>query len=178
MTDPAQRRALHSPAIVVGLGKFGAGVAERLVAERTREAALVPGDGPLVGHELTAICSSTLEGEDGDPEALSTRVIVAARRALAHARLVPLRDEAGLEQPGRLVILVCAHLEEASVREHLGTLLAAIERRLLAELGPIFESFRTGTRRNGVVLPLLAMPHPPAYSEGRAVVDAVRSLVQ
>jgi hypothetical protein len=177
MTDLVQRRALQSPAIVVGLGAFGTEVAERLVDEREREAALVRGDAS-VGHELTAIGVPRLgEGDAGDPEALSARVIAAARSALAHDRLVPLRDEAGLEQPGRLLILVFAHLEESAVREHLSPVLASIEQRLLGELGPIFESFRRGSRRNGVVLPLLAMPHPPAFEQGDEVVDAARSLV-
>jgi hypothetical protein len=180
MTDPSQRRALHSPAIVVGLGAFGTSVAQRLVEERERELALVWGDAPVVGHELAAICVPSLGANDSndDPDTLSGRVIAAARQALAHERLVPLRDEAGLEQPGRLVILVCAHFEEPAVREHLQSVLAAVERRLLTELGPIFESFRRGSRRNGVVLPLLAMPHPPAFAQGTDVIDAVRSLVE
>ena len=177
MNDPAQR-ALHSPAIIVGLGSFGASIAERLVEERRREVALMR-VGATEGHALTPISVPRLgQGAPADePDAISARVIAAARQALAHERLVPLRDEAGLEQPGRLVVLVCAHLEEAAVREHLASVLAAVERRLLAELGPIFESFRVGSRRNGVVLPLLAMPHPPAFAQGPAVVDAVRELV-
>src|SRR5690606_12083900 len=43
--------------------------------------------------------------------------------------------------------------------------------------GPIFEPFRTGTARNGVVVPLLAMPHPHGHREGPEIVGAVRSLV-
>jgi len=112
-----------------------------------------------------------------DPGQVAEQVLVQVRRALAHARMVGVRDASASEHQTRLTILVFASLGEAPVRRWLTPILSAIQARLLTELGPIFEAFRVGRARNGVVLPLLTMPHPPSDPAGVEVSRCVRMLL-
>ncbi|MBZ0115500.1 MAG: hypothetical protein K8H88_00800, partial [Sandaracinaceae bacterium] len=64
------------------------------------------------------------------------------------------------------------------VRDAIANILADAQRRLLTELGPIFEAFRTGARRNLVLLPLCAMPHPASVESGMKVATAARDLAR
>jgi hypothetical protein len=174
-------RALETPAVLLGLGEFGAGVAERLRAERG------PVD-PSSDHALGVVTARARSDDErgGDDEtclpledldAVVERALELVRRALAHTRMVAIRDAHASEHHTRLLILVFADLGEAEVRQRLWPILAGIQRRLLAELGPIFEAYRTGKQRNGVILPLVAMPHPPSSPEGPALAAAVHELV-
>jgi hypothetical protein len=163
--------ALEVPSIVVGLGPFGVKVVKRLVAERA-EALSVAGEKRADEHPLLVVERSG----DLDPEEIAAAVLAHARAVLSHARLASRRDVERAEGLTRLHVFVIAHLGEASTRERLGGVLAAVERRLLGELGPIFEAFRTGAERNLVVLPITAMPHPAATSGGADVTRAVRDL--
>ncbi len=173
--------SLAVPAVLVGLGEFGARVAERLLGEHR------------AGRSRGALEITDASGEDdlgvvvergrGQTEALdhastiADAVLIRVRRALAHRRLVGLRDAAASEHQTRLTILVFGQLGEPWVRAQIWPVLAAIQTKLLAELGPIFEVYRTGADRRGVVLPLLAMPHPPSDPQGPAIGECVRSLI-
>lgn len=171
-------RTLEVPAVLVGVGRFGVGVAERLTRERAQALAL---DGRAIEDDASlAMVVDPLESEAPDrdvPEVFADRVLERVRSALAHARMVAVRDATAIEHQTRLTILVFADLGEAPVREHLGAILARIQGRLLAELGPIFEAFRVGRARNGVILPLVTMPHPPSHADGPAIADCVRALL-
>lgn len=161
--------ALAVPALLIGLGEFGAKVAERLLAEhRAGRNVAEPDDAEL---QILVARSSI------DIHALVDAALLEIRAALAHRRLVALRDAAASEDQTRLHVLVFGQLGEAEVRASLWPLLAALQARLLAELGPIFESFRVGKQRHGVILPLLAMPHPPSDPAGPAIRACVRELV-
>jgi hypothetical protein len=168
--------SLAVPAVLVGLGEFGARVAERLLAEhragRSRGALEIEDAG---GDEDLGLVVARSEI---DVAALADSVLVRVRRALAHRRLVGLRDATASEHQTRLNILVFGQLGEPRVRERLWPVLSAVQSKLLAELGPIFEAYRTGAARRGVVLPLLAMPHPPSDPQGPAIAESVRSLVR
>jgi hypothetical protein len=176
-------RPLATAAVLLGLGEFGAAVAERL--RRERSTATSNADQML--GVVTARATKGLEGgsEPGldhcldlrATEAVAERTLVLVREALAHTRMVAIRDANATEHHTRLLILVFANLGEAEVRAQLWAICRRVQERLLAELGPIFEDYRTGKQRNGVILPLLAMPHPPCSPEGPAVVAAVRELV-
>lgn len=155
---------LSDPAIVLGLGAFGAKVAERLARER---AAQDEGASALDILTFTGSLSASHIAE---------QTAALAREVLAHERLVESRDRAGGGGDTKLHVLVLAHLAEAEIRQHLGPVLCAVEAALLTRFGPIFERFRTGASRNLVVLPLLAMPHPGAHAEGEAIAVAVRTL--
>ncbi len=193
-------RPLEVPAVMIGLGEFGAGVAERLRSERTQALAL-DGEGLGALESRTsrrsvadddlgvvlarATASRRADERDGDEaaalddvEAIATRTLALVRRALAHTRMVAVRDANASENTTRLTILVFANLGEAAVREHLWPVLREVEARLLAELGPIFEAYRSGRARNGVILPLLAMPHPPSSPDGPALRASVHALVE
>ena len=180
-------RTLEVPAVLIGLGEFGAGVAERLRSERAQALALDRSAPSLSGNtqddELGVVLARASASEDGamalaDIEAIAVRTLELVRRALAHTRMVAVRDANASEHHTRLTILVFANLAESGVREHLWPILREVQARLLAELGPIFEAYRTGRDRNGVILPLLAMPHPPSSPEGPAVIDSVHALVE
>ncbi|MCA9686994.1 MAG: hypothetical protein KC457_32810, partial [Myxococcales bacterium] len=112
-----------------------------------------------------------------DQATLADEVLQRVRRALAHTRMVSVRDATASEHQSRLSVLVFADLGEPAVREHLWPALERIQDKLLTELGPIFEAYRTGRTRNAVILPLLTMPHPPATADGPAIITAVRALV-
>lgn len=150
------------PSILVGLGPFGAGVVERLLRER--------------GEDDAAALPSVVMRKDLAPEKVAERVIRAARELLSHRRMVVARDTRAGEGLTRLHVFVVAHLGDAETRGALDDTLRALERRLLGELGPIFERFRTGSERNLVVLPLCAMPHPAAWDRGEELVRTVRAL--
>lgn len=150
------------PSILVGLGPFGASVVERLLRER--------GDADSAG------LASVVVKKGLGAAAIAERVMVAARELLSHRRMVVARDRRAAEGLTRLHVFVVANLGDAEARAALDGTLAALERRLLGELGPIFESFRTGAERNLVVLPLCAMPHPAATDRGEELVKAVRAL--
>lgn len=185
---PNEHPPLPVPAVLVGIGEFGARVAERLLAEHRAgrsPTALELEDGPPVmgDDDLGLVVDRDLHGpsgpdEDIDVSKLADAVLVRVRRALAHRRLVGLRDATASEHQTRLTIMVFAQLGEPRVRAQLWPVLAAVQTKLLAELGPIFESYRTGTSRRGLVLPLLAMPHPPSDPQGPAIADCVRALVR
>lgn len=155
---------LSDPAIVLGLGSFGAKVAERLARERAEQHADAT---PLDVLSFTGgLSASRIADQTAD----------LAREVLAHERLVESRDHSGGGGDTKLHVLVLAHLAEVEVREQLGPVLAAVEAALLSRFGPIFERFRTGASRNLVVLPLLAMPHPGAHADGDAIAATVREL--
>jgi len=158
---------LEVPAIVVGLGPFGARVTRRLVDEQ-REAS-----GQRAPDELlpTVIAEHSVS-----PDQIADAVVAEARRVLAHGRMVVARDAAGADGLTRLHIYVVANVGEGEARAAVAPVLAAVERRILVELGPIFESYRTGAERNLVLLPVLAMPHPAAHAEGKQIVDTVKGL--
>src|SRR5690606_22640358 len=109
-------------------------------------------------------------------EAIAERVMREARELLSHRRMVVARDRREAEGLTRLHVFVVAHLGDTEARRSLADTLAALERRLLGELGPIFEAFRTGSERNLIVLPLCAMPHPAAWERGDELVRDVRAL--
>jgi hypothetical protein len=168
-------RTLEVPAVLIGLGEFGAAVAERLRSERA-EALDRSGRSDAHDDELGVVLA---RGPVlADIETIAARTLELVRRALAHTRMVAVRDQNASEEHTRLTILVFANLGEAPVREHVWPVLREIQARLLGALGPIFESYRTGRARNGVILPLLAMPHPPSSADGPALIDSVHALVQ
>jgi hypothetical protein len=185
-------RILEVPAVLIGLGEFGVGVAERLRTERAEALALDPHDSRAADDDELGVVlaragvraasdDDALEHAEvaalDDVEAIAARTLELVRRALAHTRMVAVRDANASENHTRLTILVFAHLGEVGVREHLWAVLREVQARLLAELGPIFEAYRTGRSRNGVILPLLAMPHPPSSPEQAALIASVHSLV-
>lgn len=182
-------RTLEVPAVLIGIGEFGAGVAERLRTERAQALALDHGGRePSQDDELGIVLArADPSSRPADPredalalhevESIAARTLELVRRALAHTRMVAVRDASASENQTRLTILVFANLGEAGVREHLWPILREIQARLLAELGPIFEAYRTGRDRNGLILPLLAMPHPPSSPEGPALIECVHALV-
>src|SRR5690606_2065741 len=131
---------------LVGLGPFGAGVVERVLRER--------------GEGDPAALPSVVVRDGLGAEAIAERVMREARELLSHRRMVVARDRREAEGLTRLHVFVVAHLGDTEARRSLADTLAALERRLLGELGPIFEAFRTGSERNLIVLPLCAMPHP------------------
>ncbi|MEM9193165.1 MAG: hypothetical protein AAGF12_28585 [Myxococcota bacterium] len=158
---------LEVPAIVVGLGPFGARVVERIVTER--DEALRGEDDPVpLSHFTVArnLASDTIAG----------KVLETAREVFAHRRMVQARDTTLGEGLSRLHVFLIGNLGEEELREKLQPILEAVEARLLRELGPIFEPFRTGSERNLVLLPLLAMPHPPTHAEGKELIGKVRDL--
>jgi hypothetical protein len=183
----AASRRLEVPAVLVGLGEFGTAVAERLLAERPRYHGYhghhghhghdrhPDADGIEIGHQL-GVVSARASGL-AEIEAIAEQTLTRVRHALAHSRMVAARDAGAIEHHTRLTILVFANLGEPAVRAHLLTILSRVEARLLAELGPIFEGYRTGKQRNGVILPLLAMPHPPSHPEGPALIASVHALI-
>ncbi|KIG12685.1 hypothetical protein DB30_01122 [Enhygromyxa salina] len=181
-------RSLEVPAVLLGLGEFGAAVAERLLAERGLDAGLVAGAGTglQTGHQLGVVRARSRAQPgalpDGQPsltnvEAIAELTLARVRHALGHARMVAARDASAVEHHTRLTILVFANLGEPDVRTHLQAILRRVQARLLAELGPIFEGYRVGKQRNGVILPLLAMPHPPSDPEGPALIATAHALV-
>ncbi|MCB9611372.1 MAG: hypothetical protein H6722_02850 [Sandaracinus sp.] len=173
---------LTAPTVLLGVGRFGAAVAERLAHEAAESLRDAHGDAPDADAWADAVRERGLElvrtRRDEDAEALATRVGERARALLAHARLAPRRDAPGRDGPTRLHVLVLAHLEEPAVRERLGADLAAIERRLLRELGPLFAAHRTHAARNLVLLPLVAMPHPAAAKDGADIAAKARELAR
>lgn len=171
-----------APTLVVGLGRFGSAVAQRLATEaasglRDPEESRVETEAwaELVRAKGLDLVHSP-RGEK--PAALAERVAERARVVLAHERLSRSRDARGRDGPTRLHVLVLAHLGERDVRQRLSDVLAQTERILLDRFGPIFERFRSGNRRNLVVLPLLAMPHPGSIAEGDEVREAVTTLTR
>lgn len=167
---------LATGAVLIGLGEFGAAVAERLRRER---GASTSATDHVLGV-VTARAATSVHGTDlglSAIEAVAERTLALVREALAHARMVAVRDAGAIEHQTELLILVFANLGEPEVRAHLWAICKRVQERLLAELGPIFEAFRVGKQRNGVILPLLAMPHPPSSPDGPAVIAAVRELV-
>lgn len=161
ITDP------EVPSILVGLGSFGARVVERVMRERVDALGGVADDAPLT--------SIVIERGLHAP-AIAERVMSVTRAQLAHPRMVKARDRPGADGLTRMHVFVVADLGEPEVRLHLGDALFAVQARLLRELAPIFESFRTGAERNLLVLPICAMPHPGAFDRGDEVVGAVRTL--
>ena len=157
------------PAIVVGLGSFGARVVRRIVVERGERGDDDATDAPL---------ATVLAEREVAPEDLATRVLAEARRILGHERIARARDALRDDGLTRLHVHVVAHLGEPGVRDELDGVTAQIERALLEALGPIFEGYRTGAERNLVVLPILAMPHPAGHADGEAIRRAVHGLVR
>ncbi len=153
------------PSILVGLGAFGASVVRRVMDERGEAEAGAPLTSIVVDRGLRA-------------DALAARVLADARALLAHPRMVRARDRRAAEGLTRLHVFVVAGLGDADVRAQLGEALTAIEDRLLGELGPIFEGYRTGAERNLVVLPICAMPHPASFERGPELVEMVRALAK
>ncbi len=156
-------------AIVLGLGVLGAEVAERAqreLRERGADDALASGVEVSIDLEIPA------------PDILAKDVLARARLMLAHERMVHARDAPGEDGLTELVVIVIASLGEADVRSKLSDAIAAMESRLLDELGPIFERHRTRSDRNLVILPLLAMPHPRAHADGPEIARAARELVE
>src|SRR5690606_13627680 len=175
-------RTLETPAVLIGVGEFGAGVAERLRSERAEALALDSSSRQDSHDDELGVVLAREQAEDGvlalaDVDAIASRTLELVRRALAHTRMVAVRDASATENQTRLTILVFANLGEACVRDHLWPVLREVQARLLAELGPIFEAYRTGRARNGLILPLLAMPHPPSSPVGPALIDSVHALV-
>jgi hypothetical protein len=161
------------PSILVGLGPFGARVVERVLRERGADAA--PGGAGQEGDD-EALLASVVVPTGIAASAIADRVLGAARELLSHRRMVVARDRRSAEGLTRLHVFVVANFGDGEAGAALGETLSAIERRLLGQLGPIFEGFRTGTERNLVVLPLCAMPHPAASEEGPELVGRVRAL--
>jgi len=155
------------PSILVGLGGFGAQVVARVMRERAEALGEVEDDAPLLAITIERGLRA---------EAIGGRVLEHARQLLAHGRMVRSRDRRSAEGLTRLHVFVVANLGESEVRSQLASTLQCIESRLLAELSPIFESFRVGAERNLVVLPLCAMPHPGAFEQGTEVIEAVHDL--
>ena len=176
---------LEVPAILVGLGPFGARVARRLLADRAEAlgGSAVPGGmaqpggpGDRDAPDDEAPLASVIEETTLDPDDIAARVMARAREVLAHDKMVHTRDAQGADGLTRLHVYVLAHLGEPETRTALGATLSALEGRLMAELGPIFERFRRGAERNLVVLPFVAMPHPPGDARGREVIRVVEAL--
>jgi hypothetical protein len=163
-------RELANAAVLLGLGEFGSAVAERLRRERGAAAN---------GDHMLGVVTARASGELplSATELVVERTIVLVRDALAHTRMVAVRDANATEHHTRLLILVFANLGEPEVRAQLWAICKRVQERLLAELGPIFEAYRIGKQRNGVILPLLAMPHPPCSPDGPALIATVRELV-
>jgi hypothetical protein len=174
---------LATPAVLIGLGEFGAAVAERLRRERgaasstAEHAPIEHAFGIVTARAPTDPLAPTCDASLFETEAVAERTLVLVREALAHARMVAVRDATATEHQTQLLILVFANLGEPEVRTQLWAICKRVQERLLAELGPIFEAFRVGKQRNGVILPLLAMPHPPSSPDGPALVSTVRELV-
>ena len=156
------------PTILVGLGPFGTQVVRRVLDERK--------DAVGDAEEVAPLLASVLVDRAPRAPAIAERVLAETRALLAHPRMVRAKDDRSTEGLTRVHIFVVGGLGDAEVRAHVADVLDAIQSRLLRELGPIFESFRVGTDRNLVILPLLAMPHPAAHERGLEIVDAVRSL--
>lgn len=180
--DDLDTRALQTPSILVGIGTFGVEVARRLAteaAEELRRAVRPDRETDAWAEEVRAsgLELVTAQGTESS-EALAARIAERARALLAHGRLSAARDAPGRDGPTRLHVLVIGHLGEERVRSRLRTDLAAMEAALLERLGPIFAGFRTGRRRNLVVLPLLAMPHPHADRSGEQVASTLRGLTE
>jgi len=173
------REGLATPALVVGLGRFGASVARRLATEAAdafRRPEQDPEARAWAERVRTGGLDLVLSEGDEDPDHVAARVMARAREVLAHERLSKSRDAPGRDGPTRFHVLVLAHLGEPGVRARVGPVLRRIGGALLRELGPIFERFRTRDRRHLVVLPLLAMPHPAAFEDGAEVATTVREL--
>jgi hypothetical protein len=178
--DNGAKCRLAIPAVLLGLGEFGAGVAERLRREWGGPASATDHVlGVVTARATTTDASLSLSAtlSLAMTEAIAERTLVLVREALAHARMVAIRDADATEHHTQLLILVFANLGEPDVRAQLWAICKRVQHRLLAELGPIFEAFRVGKQRNGVILPLLAMPHPPCSPDGPALVATVRELV-
>jgi hypothetical protein len=154
------------PSILVGLGAFGARVVRRVKEEREQAA----------DHAGEVQLAWLIADDDPEPSALAERVLADTRALLAHDRMITARDRRSAEGLTRVHVLVVAHLGDPRVRAALPEVLRLVERRLLAELGPIFEAFRTGRARNLVVLPICAMPHPASVERGSELISSVRSL--
>jgi hypothetical protein len=165
--------ALEVPSIVVGLGPFGVKVVKRLVAERVEALSAIT-ERRSDEHPLFVVERSA----ELDAEEIAGAVLAHARSLLSHARLSSRRDVERAEGLTRLHVFVLANLGEAATRARAGDVIAAIERRLLAELGPIFEAYRTGAERNLVVLPIAAMPHPASVEDGAEITAGVRSVCE
>lgn len=170
-------RALTTASVLIGLGEFGATVAERLRRERG-------GVASSTDHVLGIVTARARVESQADAsvslsatEVVAERTIALVREALAHGRMVAARDASATEHHTQLLILVFANLGEPEVRAQLWAICKRVQERLLGELGPIFEAYRVGKHRNCVILPLLAMPHPPCSPDGPALVAAVRELV-
>lgn len=172
---------LAAPSLVIGLGRFGAEVAQRLAQEAAadlrdaRETDVAVEDW---AEEVRKTGLDLLAPKRGETtEVFCARVRDHARGVLAHERLSQSRDAPGRDGPTRLHVFVLAHLGEKDVRTRLADTLAGLERELLVSLGPIFERYRSHDTRNLVILPLLAMPHPAAHVDGAQVSGCVRDLV-
>ncbi len=173
---------LTAPTVLLGVGRFGGGVAERLAHEAAEALRDAHGRAPDPSAWADAVRERGLElvksRDDEGANALGRRVNERARALLAHARLAPRRDAPGRDGPTRLHVLVIAHLGEPKVRARLGDDLAAIERQLLRELGPLFAPHRTHDARSLVVLPLVAMPHPAASADGDDIATCAKELAR
>ena len=141
-------------AVVCGIGAFGASVARRV--------------------ELDAAGSPGIAALTPDPAQAIEAVVQASRRLLAHERMIRARDAPGDDGPTELLVLVVAHLGEPAARDALPAVIAGVEDRLLAELAPIFRSFRGA--HHVTVAPLIAMPHPHGRPDGEEIAERVRSL--
>lgn len=150
-------------AIVVGLGAFGAEVAREIADDEVLGS----------GQRLVATLAWSTPPDAG---VVAQAVVQRAREALAHERVARERDASGAGGQAWLVVLVLAHLGDDAARAAVGPVLFAVQERLLRELGPIFEAFRSGERRNLSVIPVLAMPHPAAHERGDDVARTVREL--
>lgn len=170
------------PTVLVGIGRFGATVAERLAHEAAEALRDGHGSNPETREWADAVRERGLElvrsrDEESSAE-LASRVLERARGLLAHHRLATRRDAPGRDGPTRLHVLVMAHLQEAPVRARLEDDLAALEGQLLRELGPLFARHRTHVARGLVVLPLLAMPHPASSPNGAEIAASARALTR
>lgn len=146
--------------IVCGVGKFGADAARRIEREQPDAARYV-----------------VAEGSPIDARAVADRVLDAARRLLAHERMVVRRDVPGEDGLTELLVVVIASVGEPPVRAALADTVSSIETRLLGELRPMFEPHRTGHARNAILLPLLVMPHPTGHPEGTDMARTIREWV-
>lgn len=164
---------MSTAAIVCGLGAFGGRVAERVARELAASSA--PGAERATASAIACVRLDPT-GAESAPQ-IADRIMREARALLAHERLAALRDAPGEDGLTELLVLPIASLGEPGPRDALEPALRAIEDRLIGELGPIFEPFRTGASRNAVVAPLLAMPHPHGHADGRAIATSVRALV-
>ncbi|MGE0789510.1 MAG: hypothetical protein AB7S26_27800 [Sandaracinaceae bacterium] len=155
------------PSILIGLGPFGARVVERVLSESRLEESDA-GDEPLLAPIVVPRAIRA--------DAVAKSALTEAKALLAHPRMVRARDRSSAEGLTRLHVFVVAGLGDAEVRSQLAETLRAIEARLLGELGPIFERYRTGAMRNLVLLPICAMPHPAAFEKGDEITARVREL--